>query len=38
MPPENGGPNHWEFWVKDLDGYVVVLSSPDGSADGSWAP
>jgi len=37
-PPEDGGPNHWEFWVKDPDGYVVVLSSPDGSADGSWAP
>ena len=37
-PPEEGGPNHWEFWVKDPDGYVVVLSSPDGSADGDWAP
>ena len=27
-----GGPNHWELWLRDLDGYTVVLSSPDGSA------
>ena len=32
-PPDgNGGPNHWELWVRDLDGYTVVLASPDGSA------
>ena len=32
-PPDgNGGPNHWEFWLRDLDGYTVVLASPDGSA------
>ena len=32
-PPDgNGGPNHWEIWLKDLDGYTVVLASPDGSA------
>ena len=32
-PPEgNGGPNHWECWLRDLDGYSVVLASPDGSA------
>jgi catechol 2,3-dioxygenase-like lactoylglutathione lyase family enzyme len=32
-PPEgNGGPNHWECWMRDLDGYSVVLASPDGSA------
>ncbi len=32
-PPDgNGGPNHWELWIRDLDGYTVVLASPDGSA------
>ncbi len=32
-PPEgDGGPNHWEVWLRDLDGYTVVLASPDGSA------
>jgi catechol 2,3-dioxygenase-like lactoylglutathione lyase family enzyme len=32
-PPEGeGGPNHWELWVRDPDGYVVVIASPDGSA------
>jgi catechol 2,3-dioxygenase-like lactoylglutathione lyase family enzyme len=32
-PPDgNGGPNHWEIWLRDLDGYTVVLASPDGSA------
>ena len=34
----NGGPNHWECWMKDPDGYVVVVASPDGSADGTWHP
>lgn len=37
-PPEEGGPNHWEIWLTDPDGYRVVLSSPDGSADGDWTP
>ncbi len=38
-PPDgNGGPNHWEVWLRDLDGYTVVLASPDGSADGNWKP
>ena len=37
-PNSDGGPNHWECWFRDPDGYVVVLSSPDGSADGSWKP
>jgi catechol 2,3-dioxygenase-like lactoylglutathione lyase family enzyme len=38
-PPDgNGGPNHWEFWLRDSDGYVVVLASPDGTADGDWTP
>ena len=32
-PPDgNGGPNHWECWLRDPDGYMVVLASPDGSA------
>jgi len=32
-PPDgNGGPNHWEIWLRDLEGYTVVLASPDGSA------
>ena len=32
-PPEgSGGPNHWEYWLRDPDGYTVVLASPDGSA------
>jgi predicted enzyme related to lactoylglutathione lyase len=34
----NGGPNHWELWLRDLDGYGVVLASPDGTADGNWKP
>jgi catechol 2,3-dioxygenase-like lactoylglutathione lyase family enzyme len=38
-PPDgNGGPNHWELWLRDPDGYKVVLASPDGSADGTWRP
>jgi catechol 2,3-dioxygenase-like lactoylglutathione lyase family enzyme len=28
----SGGPNHWEIWLRDPDGYTVVLASPDGSA------
>ena len=38
-PPDgNGGPNHWEIWLRDPDGYMVVLASPDGTADGNWTP
>ena len=38
-PPEgDGGPNHWEIWIRDPDGYIVVLASPDGTADGTWKP
>jgi catechol 2,3-dioxygenase-like lactoylglutathione lyase family enzyme len=38
-PPDgDGGPNHWECWLRDPDGYMVVLASPDGSADGNWQP
>ncbi len=31
-PAGDGGPNHWECWLHDPDGYCVVLASPDGSA------
>lgn len=31
-PSGEGGPNHWECWLRDPDGYTVVLSSPDGTA------
>lgn len=27
-----GGPNHWECWLRDPDGYTVVIASPDNSA------
>lgn len=27
-----GGPNHWECWLSDPDGYTIVLASPDGTA------
>jgi catechol 2,3-dioxygenase-like lactoylglutathione lyase family enzyme len=37
-PSGDGGPNHWESWFRDPDGYVVVIASPDGSADGNWRP
>jgi len=38
-PPDgNGGPNHWECWMRDPDGYVVVVASPYGTADGDWHP
>jgi catechol 2,3-dioxygenase-like lactoylglutathione lyase family enzyme len=32
-PPDgNGLPNHWECWMRDPDGYVVVVASPFNSA------
>jgi predicted enzyme related to lactoylglutathione lyase len=33
-PPEGqgSGPGHRELWVKDPDGYTVVVASPDGEA------
>ena len=38
-PPDvDGGPNHWELWLRDPDGYTVVIASPDGTADGTWQP
>jgi hypothetical protein len=27
-PGESGGPAHREVWLRDLDGYTVVLASP----------
>ena len=38
-PPDgNGGPNHWECWMRDPDGYVIVVASPYGTAGGTWRP
>jgi hypothetical protein len=38
-PPEGyGGPNHWEVWLRDPDGYTVVFASPDGTAGNGWQP
>ena len=33
-PPvgESGGPAHREIWLRDPDGYGIVLASPDGEA------
>jgi catechol 2,3-dioxygenase-like lactoylglutathione lyase family enzyme len=33
-PPDGqpGGPAHREIWLRDRDGYSVVLASPDGEA------
>jgi len=32
-PPEGpGGPAHREIWLRDPDGYGIVLASPDGEA------
>jgi hypothetical protein len=33
-PPEGrgNGPGHREVWIKDPDGYTVVIASPDGEA------
>lgn len=28
----NPAPGHREMWLRDLDGYLVVLFSPDGEA------
>ena len=28
----DGGPDHREIWLRDRDGYTVVLASPDGEA------
>jgi hypothetical protein len=34
----DGGPNDWECWVRDPNGYVAVFASPFGTADGAWRP
>ena len=33
-PPEGqaGGPAHREIWLRDPEGYTVVLASPDGES------
>jgi catechol 2,3-dioxygenase-like lactoylglutathione lyase family enzyme len=31
-PHINPAPQHREMWLRDPDGYVVVISSPDGEA------
>jgi catechol 2,3-dioxygenase-like lactoylglutathione lyase family enzyme len=31
-PHVNPAPGHREIWIRDLDGYVVVIASPDGEA------
>ncbi len=31
-PHVNPAPRHREMWIHDLDGYVVVIASPDGEA------
>jgi predicted enzyme related to lactoylglutathione lyase len=33
-PPvgEGNGPGHREIWIRDLDGFTVVVASPDGEA------
>lgn len=28
----NPAAQHWECWLRDPDGYIVVIASPDGSA------
>lgn len=28
----NPAPNQWEIWLRDLDGYVVVIAGPAGGA------
>lgn len=34
-PHVNPAPQHREIWLRDPDGYVVVIASPDGEAAGS---
>ena len=31
-PHVNPRPNHWEVWLRDPDGYIVVIASPDGQS------
>jgi len=32
QPHINPGPRHREIWLRDVDGYVVVIASPDGES------
>lgn len=32
LPKRRNDPDHWECWMRDPDGYVLVVASPDGSA------
>ena len=34
IPKRRDGPDHWQVWLRDPDGYKIVLASPDGSAAG----
>lgn len=35
---QGNGPGHREIWLKDADGYTIVVASPDGDAfEPSWA-
>ena len=34
----NPAPQHRELWLRDADGYVVVLASPDGEARDAGGP
>jgi hypothetical protein len=31
-PHVNPGPQHREMWLRDPDGYVVVIAGPDGES------
>jgi hypothetical protein len=31
-PHVNPAPQHRELWLRDRDGYVLVIASPDGEA------
>jgi len=35
LPPYTNGPAHREIWIKDPDGYTVVVASPDGEMFGA---
>jgi catechol 2,3-dioxygenase-like lactoylglutathione lyase family enzyme len=37
-PHINPAPQHWEIWLRDPDGYVVALASPDGESGRRLAP
>ncbi len=31
LPRRRNDPDHWECWMRDPDGYTIVVASPDGS-------